>query len=194
MSDLTLLAAPSVTADSSARRHRDLDELASLYDQWFERVVRWIRGLGASNGDVEDIAQEVFLIVRRKLPDFDGRNFRGWLYLITCRQVRQHRRSFWPHLFSQRATFPVDERLLTARNPSSVLEEKERRVLAARVLGQMNETRRVAFILFEIEGYSGDEIAAMLGIPVATVWTRVFHARKDFLALAARHESSGSEA
>jgi RNA polymerase sigma-70 factor (ECF subfamily) len=51
----------------------------------------------------------------------------------------------------------------------------------------MSETRRATFMLFEIEGYSGEEIAGMQGIPVATVWTRLHHARKEFFALVEEH-------
>ena len=51
----------------------------------------------------------------------------------------------------------------------------------------MSDTRRATFVLFEIEGYSGEEIAEIQAIPVATVWTRLHHARKEFFALVDQH-------
>ena len=60
------------------------------------------------------------------------------------------------------------------------------------MLGKMSEVRRTTFILFEIEGYSGEEIAEMQGIPLNTVWTRLHHARKEFLRLVAESGAAGS--
>jgi RNA polymerase sigma-70 factor, ECF subfamily len=57
----------------------------------------------------------------------------------------------------------------------------------------MSEKRRAAFILFEIEGYSGEEIARIHGIPLKTVWTRLHHARKDFLRIASDLPTEGDE-
>jgi DNA-directed RNA polymerase specialized sigma24 family protein len=46
----------------------------------------------------------------------------------------------------------------------------------------MSTRRRETFLLYEVEGYSGEEIARMQDVPVNTVWTRLHHARKEFLA------------
>jgi len=67
-------------------------DFAAVYARWFHDVSHWARALGGPEADCEDLAQEVFLIVRRKLSDFDGRNLAGWLYRITARTVRDHRR------------------------------------------------------------------------------------------------------
>ena len=71
----------------------------------------------------------------------------------------------------------------TDADPSELFERKEAEGLLHGLLGQMSEVRRTTFILFEIEGYSGEEIADMQGIPLNTVWTRLHHARKEFLRL-----------
>jgi RNA polymerase sigma-70 factor (ECF subfamily) len=62
------------------------------------------------------------------------------------------------------------------------MERREAERMLERVLGRMSKKRRVAFSLYEIEGCSGQEIAALLDVPVATVWTRLYHARKEFLS------------
>src|SRR6267378_8592672 len=66
-----------------------------VYSSSFNDVARWIRALGGLPADVEDLTQEVFLVVRRKLSGFDGRNLRGWLYRIAQRTVRDYRRRAW---------------------------------------------------------------------------------------------------
>ena len=78
-------------------------EFRAVYDAWFEEVSRWIRALGGLDADRDDIVQEVFLVVRRKLSSFDGVNMAGWLYRITRRQVRDFRRRSWvTHIFNRR--------------------------------------------------------------------------------------------
>jgi RNA polymerase sigma-70 factor (ECF subfamily) len=176
-----------------AGRPQSLD-FSRIYDEWFDHVAQWIRALGAPPADVEDIAQEVFLVVQRRLGDFDGRNLAGWLYKIALRQVRQNRRRFWHRLFSRRETAPL-EHLVDRKSgaPFEQLEDKERRALVERLLARMSEKRRVAFVLFEIEGYSGEEIGDILDVPLGTVWTRLHHARKEFFALLAQCRGTGEE-
>ena len=70
-------------------------------------------------------------------------------------------------------------------------ERVEARQLMMQVLEKMSDVRKTAFVLFEIEGYSGEEIAELEQIPLATVYTRLHHARKDFLRLTA--ELTGQE-
>jgi RNA polymerase sigma-70 factor (ECF subfamily) len=66
------------------------------------------------------------------------------------------------------------------------LEQREARRQMHRLLGQLSERRRTAFFLFEIEGYSGEEIAQLEGVALNTIYTRLHHARRDFMALLAR--------
>ena len=83
---------------------------AALYDQWFDDVLRWLRALGAPSADSEDLAQEVFLVVRRRLHAFDGRNPAGWLYRIASRQVSAHRRRRWfRSVLARRPDIELDE-------------------------------------------------------------------------------------
>lgn len=158
-----------------------------VYSEWFHEVSRWARALGGLSADLDDLTQDVFLVVRRKLDDFDGGNLRGWLYRITQRTVRDYRRGAWfRRILSRKSTRPTETSPLPqvlAPDPSELFERREAEVLLARLLDRMSEKRRVTFILFEIEGYSGEEIAELEGIPVNTVWTRLYHARKDFFSL-----------
>ncbi|HXX70029.1 MAG TPA: RNA polymerase sigma factor [Polyangiaceae bacterium] len=164
----------------------------SIYRDFFAHVARWVRALGAHDADVEDLTQEVFIIVRRKLPAFDGQNLGGFLYRITQRTVRDHRRSAWfRHLLGRRQPLPD----LQSVSPSGVeaVQVRERRRLLDAILARMSEKRRATFILFEIEGYSGEEIARIQGVPLKTVWTRLHHARKDFVRMVSELPAEGDE-
>jgi RNA polymerase sigma-70 factor, ECF subfamily len=156
-----------------------------VYSSSFNDVARWIRALGGLPADVEDLTQEVFLVVRRKLSGFDGRNLRGWLYRIAQRTVRDYRRRAWfRRVFLGGGNTPEHyDHATPDADPSELFERKEAEGLLHGLLGQMSEVRRTTFILFEIEGYSGEEIADLQGIPLNTVWTRLHHARKEFLRL-----------
>jgi RNA polymerase sigma-70 factor (ECF subfamily) len=162
-------------------------DFRAFYDLWFEDVARWIRALGGAEADRDDIVQEVFLVVRRRMDDFDGINPAGWLYRITRRQVRDFRRRAWvKHIFTRRRVDDPDALVGSGGGPAADLERKEERRILTTILGKLREERRTAFVLFEIEGLSGDEIARIQSVPLNTVWTRLYHARKEFLALATK--------
>ena len=153
--------------------------------------MRWLGSLGAPKADIEDLAQDVFLVVRRRLADFDGRNEAGWLYRIASGQVRQHRRRFvFRSLVPSREPIELEE--IPHDRPSVLadMETKQKQELLDRILSQMSEKRRVVFLLFEMQGYSGSEIAGLLDVPVNTIKTRLFHARKDFVRLLAEHRGT----
>lgn len=162
-------------------------DFAEIYDKWFDQVARWVSALGGPSGDVEDLTQDTFLIIGRRLPDFDGKNLAGWLYRVAKSVVRDHRRRAWfKHLL-----FGVDavDQVASGQTPATLFEGQERQRTLFQILSKMNESKRETFILFEIVGNSGEEIAELLGIPINTVWTRLHHARKEFYARVAELEA-----
>ena len=183
---------PASPAAEVAARPERAPTFDAIYRSSFVDVARWVRALGANDADVEDITQEVFIIVRRKLAAFDGENLRGFLYRIAQRTVRDHRRSAWfRHLFGKQSPFTE----LVSQGPTGLqlLQERERRKVLEAILARMSEKRRTTFWLFEIEGYSGEEIAQIQSLPVKTVWTRLHHARKDFVRMVADLPSTEGE-
>ncbi len=158
-------------------------DFSEVYTSWFHEVSRWSRALGCAEAEMDDIAQEVFLIVRRKLDEFDGANLPGWLYRITSRVVANHRRSAWfRNLLLRNRDEELEAVVYVGTSPADSLEEKQRREQLYRVLKSMGPKQRASLVLFEIEGYSGEEIARLEGVSVATIWTRLHKARKQFLA------------
>jgi RNA polymerase sigma-70 factor (ECF subfamily) len=169
-------------------------DFSSVYDDWFDRVARWLGALGVPDVDREDVAQEVFLVVRRRLCDFDGRNVAGWLYRIASNKAGQHRRHSWMKvIFSARRAPDIDDLPFEGTSALAKIETKEKSILLERLLSKMSERRRSVFFLFEVEGHSGEEIADMLDVPMNTVWTRLHHARKDFFELLAQHRRAEKE-
>jgi len=160
------------------RRFRD------IYDRWFDDVVKWLYALGMPSSDTEDLAQEIFMVVRRKLDRFDGGNMAGWLYRITQLTVRDHRRRTWfKNLVQRRRNVDLDRVQLTTPGPEARYADAENRRRFQLLVARMSEKLRTTFVLFEIEGYSGEEIAHIQDVPLGTVWTRLHLARKEFWKL-----------
>ena len=160
----------------------------AVYDARFHDVLRWVRAMGGRDEDLEDLAQEVFIIVRRKLAGFDGQNLHGWLYRITQRTVRDYRRAAWFRNWLSRKKLADHERTLLklvepGRGPAEEQELREAQESFRLVLDRMREKHRTAFVLFELEGYTGEEIAELEGAPVSTIFTRLYHARREFVTI-----------
>jgi RNA polymerase sigma-70 factor (ECF subfamily) len=159
----------------------------AVYTAHVQHVLRWARALGGMQADVDDLTQEVFLVVRRKLDSFSGPSLPAWLYGITRKTVSDYRR----RAFMRRLLGGVNRSLELAPEASAIgsasdpFERAEAQRILRVVLERMSAVRRTAFILFEIQGYTGEEIAELEQIPLATVYTRLHHARKDFLKLTA---------
>jgi len=156
----------------------------NFYDAHFEFVFRVARRLGTPTSDIEDVVHDVFIVAYRKMSDFKSGNIKGWLYRITANLVSdRHRKRRVRNAFQKvRGWFtgPSQETPERAALRSSAAKA------VSIVLQHMSPKKREVFALFEIEGVSGEEIAARLDIPVNTVWTRLHHGRKDFIKTARR--------
>lgn len=155
-----------------------------LYDAWFADVGRWLRALGAPETELDDLTQEVFTVVLRKFDRFDGRHPAAWLYQIARRTWSDHRRRTWfRNMVWRRGELP--ELRGEVRDAEERLVDEQRRRQFWRLVARLGEHQRTALVLFEIEGYSGERIAELQAVPLATVWTRLHHGRKRLAALLA---------
>lgn len=165
-------------------------DFEQLYQRYFHHVTRWVRAFGCPPADIDDVTQETFMIVRKRLDRFKGGNVAGWIYRIAQRRTRSHKRSAWVRRMLHGEP---DDRVASSPHDSPVqaLEQREARRQMQELLSRMSERRRTAFVLFEVEGYSGEEIAKLEGVALNTVYTRLHHARRDFMTLLARAEQEG---
>lgn len=142
-------------------------------------VGRSLRYLGVPESDLEDAAQEVFVVVHRRLGSFEGRStLRTWLYGVCVRIASARRRraavrreSLTPEP-PESATGPLQE-VHVERG------EQRRRLLA--VLDGLDDDKRAVFVLYEIERQSMKDIAEALGCPLQTAYYRYHAARKIVL-------------
>ena len=163
----------------------------AVYRAHAKTVSRWASRLLGPGGDCEDVVQEVFIVVRHKLPRFDGRAVvTTWLYEITVRVVQDwRRRRRWWSWVTGRGPSPSRGRAQTppslpgegALDPVPRLELRERVLRCYQILDALPEAYRTTFILFEMEGLSGERIAEITGTRLGTVWVRLARARRTFI-------------
>lgn len=142
----------------------------SIFDEHAKYVWRTLRYLGVPPSDVNDAAQEVFLVVHRKLDSFEERSsLRGWLYGICVRVALAHRRR--AHVRHEELASEVPE--LPIEPPQNrQLEVEELKQLLVRSLGELDEDKRAVFVLHELEQLPMPEVARILGCPVQTAYSR----------------------
>jgi RNA polymerase sigma-70 factor (ECF subfamily) len=168
-------------------------DLGAIYRAHAASVSRWARRLLGPGGDVDDLVHEVFLVAQRRLREFRGdARITTWLYAITVRiALDRRRRERWRRWWPLGAEAGTREVAADAPTPLEALESRRAAELTYRILDRLSERDRTALILFELEGLSGDEIAAITGQRVGSVWVRLHRARTRFLAALAAAEREG---
>ncbi|MFO0592663.1 MAG: sigma-70 family RNA polymerase sigma factor [Polyangiaceae bacterium] len=148
-------------------------------------VFRSLQRLGVRPADLDDVFQEVFLVVHRRLSTYDGSSaLTTWLFGVCLRVAAAHRRRAW---FRREVPTDADtEREAPAsERPDEAVAAREAQAIVRRVLDRMDLDRRAVFVMFELDQMPSEEIATILGVPVGTVWSRLSAARKQFEKLLA---------
>ena len=168
---------PVVTAPTSA---------AEVFREHGAFVFRLLRRLGVPDADLDDLTQDVFIIVHRSLDRYEERNqIRAWLYRICVREASRLRRSRKPM-----GTVDVDTLVEPAgSSPEDAAQANQARADFDRLLGVLDEERRTVFVLYEVEELSMEEVAKVVGCPLATAYSRLRSARQLVLAAAKRLEA-----
>lgn len=161
---------------------------AQVYEEHFDFVWRSARRLGVPQAQVDDAVQEVFLVVHRRLSEFEARSsLKTWLFAITRRVVADHRRSARRKPSESIGSFEPAAHARYAADAQ--LERDEEARLLYSLLDELDADKREVFVLAELEQVSGPEIALALGENLNTVYARLRAARSAFEAAVARHQA-----
>jgi RNA polymerase sigma-70 factor (ECF subfamily) len=162
-------------------------ELAQLYSEHFAFVWRSARRLGVPLNAVDDAVQDVFLVAYRKLGEFEGRSsLRTWLFGIARKVARDYRRARSPEA---RDAADLDALPTTDSGPLLLAERAQSARLLQALLDELEEDRREAFILVDLEELSVPEAAEALGVNLNTLYSRVRAARQDLSKALARQRA-----
>jgi RNA polymerase sigma-70 factor (ECF subfamily) len=157
----------------------DLDGLGLLFDRYAHQIRRLVGRLGVDPMDVDDVVQNTFLELPRAAARFDrSRPVRAWLFGIAAVMVRRHRRSL-ARLAAQLGVWAREPHHTQVQTPTDILEQQAGEARARRALLRLSSRKREVFVMVAIEQLRGEEVARALGIPLATVWTRLHHARRE---------------
>lgn len=167
---------------------RDALAFDDVYRAHFPFVWRSARRLGVADAALDDVVQEVFVVVHRRLQDFEGRStLKTWLFGITLRIARDHRRS----ARRRDPGPPVDPDTLRASGggPSESAEKAEAVRTLHVLLDELDDERREVFVMAELEQMAMPEIAEALAVNVNTAYARLRVARQEFEQALARHRA-----
>jgi RNA polymerase sigma-70 factor (ECF subfamily) len=166
---------------------------AQVYDDHFAFVWRNARRLGVARDSVDDVTQEVFMVVHRRLASFDNRApIRAWLFGILARVVSVHRRSF-RRKGSRNVPYDAEEATDDLSHPGrqsspseAGVEDVERRILVERLLAALDEEQRTLLILSELEQWKLREIAELFHSNTSTIHSRLVAAKRAAEAIYTR--------
>jgi RNA polymerase sigma-70 factor (ECF subfamily) len=165
-----------------------LDFLA-VYEELFPFVWRVARRRGVPEAELDDVCQDVFVIVHKRLAEFEGRSsLKTWVYGILNNVVlTRHRTS--TRRDPNRAE--VDPELLIdgSSSPDEAASGAQAAQIAHALLAQLGDDKRAVFILVELEGMSVPEAAEAVQINLNTAYARLRAARADFAAAVARFQA-----
>lgn len=147
-----------------------------------------LRRLGVADADLPDLTQETLVAVHARWSEYDHkRPIRPWLIAFAARLAANHRRRPDQRLARSGNTDPMTDALAhDGPLPDAQFGAAQDRALVLAALEALDDERRVVFVAAEIEELSMPEIAAALGIPLNTGYTRLRLARADFAAAVAR--------
>jgi RNA polymerase sigma-70 factor (ECF subfamily) len=164
---------------------QDMD-IVALFRQEAGRVEQLLRRFGVAERDLADATQEVFVVVHRKLSEFEGRaSISTWLYQICLRVAASERR----RARHRREVLDADAEPREPSDQPDLHSELERRRLLEHIadaLEGLHEPQRTTLVLHELEGLHVREIARRLRVPVKTAFSRLYAARAQLRELLRR--------
>lgn len=178
MGRLRAVHSGGVQISAEAGPSKPLD-VAQVHELHADFVWSSLQRLGVHLADLEDVMQDVFVVVHRRLGTFDGSSrLSTWLFGICLRVASQYRRK--AHRRRERSVGDVEHTAGEEEAPDAVLLAREAERRLEQVLDALEPERRVVFVMFEIETIGCPEIAEQLGLPLGTVYSRLGAARVDF--------------
>lgn len=166
----------------------------AVYDAHFTYVWHTLRRLGVWDRELDDAAHDVFVVVHRKLGDYDpARPLKPWLAGIATRVASEFRRRARNRYEIVADSF---ERVDSRPDAEALVDAGQKRALVHTALDTLDAERREVFVLVELSGHSVADIARELDVSVNTMYSRLRLARRDFkaavLAIQARDDASSA--
>jgi len=150
-------------------------EFPAIFRELRPYVHSALRGLGVPPADLDDVCQEVFLVVHRKLATYEDRGMlHAWVYGICVRASvhARRRRARSPDVGSETLPEAID-----FTTPAEQLTASQGRQILYSILDQLDDDKRAVFVLYELEELTMAEVARSLDINIFTAYSRLRAAR-----------------
>jgi RNA polymerase sigma-70 factor, ECF subfamily len=162
----------------------------TVYEQHFDFVWSMTRRFGVPPETMDDVVQEVFMVVHKKLHTLESPEaLRSWLYGIVRRRASGHHRQSW----TQKTTGGVGVEDMPdvdgMQSPADLAEQSDSVRTLWALLDSIDPPKREVFIMAELQELTCPEIAKALNIPLNTAYSRLRHAREAFEAALARQKA-----
>src|ERR1044071_722004 len=181
------LAAPLVEMSLSAAapvRDKEQDQASNvpsfddIYTAHIGFVWRVLRALGVSDTQIEDAVQDVFVVVHRRLGEWEGRAaITTWLFAIARRVASAHRRRA---ATTQQRTAALHDEHAAQTDTFADMSRAQAAATVLEILQQLDDDKRIVFALVELEQLSVPEVAQMLDLNLNTAYSRLRLARRAF--------------
>jgi RNA polymerase sigma-70 factor (ECF subfamily) len=164
-------------------RRQDFEAFGKLVDAYQNRVFGFVRRMVSNAEEASDITQDVFIRAFQNFHRFDGRcSVRTWLFRIAYNLCvdRSRKLDRSPSEVSLQGTSEVDETFDIPDGrwqPDQIAMDSEMASAIEAAIGSMSEKLRSVLLLHDKEDLPYEEIAAMVGVPIGTVKSRLFLAR-----------------
>jgi len=167
----------------------EIGALGELYDRYARDVWRVAQRMLGNADDAEDVVHLVFMKLPQIAASHDGRsNVRSWLLGVTVRIASRQRRGAG-RFVKMIASFAQALSGVSQTDPERVVGAREELRAFETELAKLSPRKRDVFMLVEIEGLTSDEAARALGVPAATVRTRLHHARHQLAGSLSERDS-----
>ena len=182
-------------------RRGDTTALEALMERYTSRVYRLAHGITRNEADAQEVVQDVFLILFRKIHTFEGRAALGsWIYRVTTNAALIKRRgqrtdrdvplepplpAFLPdgHRAGDRAYVKAD----WSQTPEADVLSQETREILSKAIDSLPDLYRTVLVLRDVEGLSNEEVAQVVGDSVPAVKSRLHRARMALRETLTRH-------
>lgn len=181
MGGAVVVALRPIAVPFMARAH----DVGAVVAEHGDFLWKTLQRCGVREADLADVLQEVLIVVHRQFATYDPeRPMPPWLFGICLRAATAHRRRAWVR--RERPSSEAPEERDGAPDPEELASLAQARARLAVILEAMDADKRAVFVMFEVEEMTGEQIAAIVGVPVGTVWSRLHVARKQFDEVRAR--------
>jgi RNA polymerase sigma-70 factor (ECF subfamily) len=159
-----------------------------VYAEHFQLVWRGLKRLGVNESLLEDAVQDVFVVVHRRLAEFERRSsLKTWVYGIAVRVAKDYRRTEQRRSRRVQKFAELSKSEPVAQQPSDAAERREANRILHRALGELDDELRAVLVLIEFEQLSVREAAGALNLQPRTCQRRIKKARAEFEAAVHRH-------